>query len=220
MLIPDDIRKCVAFIGTEVNGVNKAIGSVFFVGKVDKEGELNAIYAVTARHNIDAIRNSNRTKVMVRLNDLSGGNTWIWSDAAGWFSNPRDPSIDVAIHQFNIPANYDHLVFPMELFLTEEIIKENEIGLGDEVVISGLFKYHFGDKRNIPIVRTGNIAGFHEEKIPTKNFGLMDAHLIECRSISGLSGSPVFVNIGMIRRVNDLPKIMNGKPPLYLGLAE
>ena len=48
---------------------------------------------------------------------------------------------------------------------------ENEVALGDEVIVSGLFKHHFGKSRNIPIVRTGNLAALSEERIKTKMFG-------------------------------------------------
>jgi hypothetical protein len=44
----------------------------------------------------------------------------------------------------------------------------------------------------MPIVRHGNIAMLPEEQIQTE-MGYADVHLIEARSIGGLSGSPVFV---------------------------
>jgi hypothetical protein len=38
-----------------------------------------------------------------------------------------------------------------------------------------------------------------DEKVSTRRFGDMDAYLIEARSIGGLSGSPVFVHLGIAR---------------------
>ena len=76
--------------------------------------------------------------------------------------------------------------------MTEKVIKENEIEVGEEVFVTGLFSHHHGQSKNIPIVRVGNISAMPEEKIQTKEH-LMDAYLIEARSIGGLSGSPVFV---------------------------
>lgn len=61
------------------------------------------------------------------------------------------------------------------------------------VIITGLFSYHHGNKKNLPIVRTGTIAMIPDEMILTEKFGNMEGYLIECRSISGISGSPVFV---------------------------
>jgi hypothetical protein len=67
------------------------------------------------------------------------------------------------------------------------------IGEGDDLFAVGLFAHHYGNKKNHPIIRTGNIAMMPDEPIPTSKFGDMEVYLIESRSISGLSGSPVFV---------------------------
>jgi hypothetical protein len=61
-------------------------------------------------------------------------------------------------------------------------------------MITGLFRSHYGQQRNIPIIRTGNIAMMIGEKVKTNHCGYTDAYLVEARSIAGLSGSPVFIN--------------------------
>ncbi len=58
--------------------------------------------------------------------------------------------------------------------------------------ITGLFAHNVGDKRNVPIVRMGNVALMAEDPIPAHDYRMI-AHLIEARSIGGLSGSPAFV---------------------------
>lgn len=78
------------------------------------------------------------------------------------------------------------------MFLTDEVIRSKGIGTGDEVFITGLFIHLAGSARNLPIVRMGNIAMMPDEPVPTR-MGLIDAYLIEARSIGGLSGSPAFV---------------------------
>jgi hypothetical protein len=40
-----------------------------------------------------------------------------------------------------------------------------------------------------------------DEKVDTNTFGSIDAYLIEARSIGGLSGSPVFVHLGIVRNI-------------------
>jgi hypothetical protein len=70
------------------------------------------------------------------------------------------------------------------------------LGIGDEVVIPGLFHSHLGTQRNVPIVRTGNIAAMRDEPVPT-SYGSMDAYLVEMRSIGGISGSPVLMHMEM-----------------------
>jgi hypothetical protein len=75
-------------------------------------------------------------------------------------------------------------------FLPTEEFK-SQFGLGSEIVIIGLFRNHFGTDRNIPIVRLGNISAQPGELIHTKYGREVKAYLVEARSISGLSGSPV-----------------------------
>src|SRR5438874_2635806 len=89
-------------------------------------------------------------------------------------------------------------MIPFKMIVNEKLIEQEKIGVGDEVFMTGLFSRHYGQQNNIPIVRTGNIAAMPKEKVNTR-VGLMDAYLIESRSIGGLSGSPVFVNLGLVR---------------------
>jgi hypothetical protein len=86
----------------------------------------------------------------------------------------------------SLPAEYDHVVVPVSRCATQEILRQLEVGPDDEVFITGLFAYHHGNQRNIPIVRVGNIACLNEEKIHTTDFAEIDAYLIEARSIGGL----------------------------------
>ena len=92
----------------------------------------------------------------------------------------------------------DHRVFPIAGFATKEKVELEKIGLGEETIIAGLFAPHHGNTKNIPIVRIGSIAAMPEEKVITR-IGQIDAYLVEARSIGGLSGSPVFVNMGIMR---------------------
>ena len=115
-----------------------------------------------------------------------------------------------------IPNTLDHLIFPLSLCVTESVLIDHAVGLGDEVFITGLFKHHSGVKRNIPIVRVGNLAALSEEKVFTKKYGPMEAYLIEARSIGGLSGSPVFLNLGLTRYIEKEIKHAQGGPIFFL----
>jgi hypothetical protein len=83
---------------------------------------------------------------------------------------------------------------------TKESLKANNqtVEIGDDLAIPGLFVPHYGQDRNIPIVRMGTVAAPAEEKLWAemgKNwFERIDAYLIEMRSIGGLSGSPVLIH--------------------------
>jgi hypothetical protein len=226
MKIPDNIRKAVAYIAFEnkTNGNVVPVGSCFFLGHDPKPGEATSpkVYLVTAKHVIDQLKKRGVKDLIVRLNpkDPNGDVITERIPLNGWYVHPTDQSIDVAIFEKGIGPEVDHLVLPLSLCVTEALMKNHEVGLGDEVFISGLFSHHFGTKRNIPIVRTGNLAALNDEKIEVDGFGEIDGFLVEARSTGGLSGSPAFLNLGLIRVVGgELKTNRTGDAVLLLGLV-
>ncbi len=200
MLVDDNIRKCVGFVGYKMaDDTFRFAGSVFFLGREDQP---NVIFAITAKHIVDNIRNKGLGEVYLRLNKRIGGVQgsvqWCSTPIENWFFHPTDNSVDVAVLRVVITDQFDHLVYPYSRCISDQLMRENEVGLGDEVFVVGLFRHYGGNKKNIPIIRIGNIASFGEEKVATR-LGELDAYLIEARSIGGLSGSPVFLNLGMVR---------------------
>jgi len=87
-----------------------------------------------------------------------------------------------------------HLV-GIHQFITIEMVTEYGIGIGDEVFVIGRFVTREGKQRNIPTARFGAIAQMNEEPIWHEYGFQQEAFLAEVRSISGFSGSPVFVHI-------------------------
>ena len=59
----------------------------------------------------------------------------------------------------------------------------------------GRFINHEGKQKNLPTVRFGNISMMPDEPIADENDIQQESFLVECRSIPGYSGSPVFVLI-------------------------
>ena len=74
------------------------------------------------------------------------------------------------------------------LFATPELIEDYEIGIGDEAYVAGLFTRITKTARIQRVLRTGTIAMMPDEKIEFSQVGLIDAYLIETKSIGGLSG--------------------------------
>ncbi|MEW6181832.1 MAG: hypothetical protein AB1500_01470 [Bacillota bacterium] len=224
MLVPADIRKCVAFICyRDHQQMIKFAGTAFFVSRQSQdESTYRFVYIVTAKHVIQEIeQHSVDSSVVLRLNTKAGSYQEIDTDSRDWLFHETEPAFDVAILNWAPPSNeIDYLHFPLEAAATDEIIFNEEIGLGDEVFLAGLFTKHYGKHNNIPIVRVGNIAAMPEEPVKTK-MGLMDAYLIEARSIGGLSGSPVFVHLGPIRTSWDKEKEtkIKGDKFFLLGLV-
>lgn len=81
------------------------------------------------------------------------------------------------------------------MFLEAPVLGMAGIGPGDDVARLGRFITHDGRQRNKPLARFGNIAMMHDNAEPIEiapgrhQVGL----LVECRSLSAFSGSPVFV---------------------------
>jgi len=216
MTIPENIRRSVVFIGYRLADKSyKLAGTGFFLGEHDKP---KTVRLVTARHVINAIQSLGLDTVHIRANWQQGGTAWwLESELASW-QFPSDSSIDVAMLA-GFPPHSDHSVIPTSRLVTTDILHSHDVGLGDEVFIAGLFRHRGGQHRNIPIVRVGNIACFPEEKIRVTDFGDIDAILIEARSLGGLSGSPVFLNLGPVRQIHGrLHLAQDDKPFFLLGL--
>lgn len=203
MIVPDRVRKCVVFIGYQMaDGQQRLAGSGFFIGKDTDTDQATDVFLVTARHVIDGIRKLGIQDIFVRGNTTSGDTAWARCEGTDWRFHPTEQNVDIALLRTSVPGGWDHLVIPISMCATAEVMKNNEVGLGDEVFITGLFRHHHGHQRNIPIVRVGNLAALTEERVVTKAYGAIDAYLIEARSIGGLSGSPVFLNLGVVRFIN------------------
>jgi hypothetical protein len=224
MKVPQNIVKCVGFLAFHNHSLNKLqlVGTAFFLGK-DKGETAETVYLVTARHVIQGLNDKGVDQVFLIVNMEDGyqnPRTQLALPMKDWFFHPDDNSIDVAIFKTNLPYKADHLIFPLSLCVSEKILSEQEVGLGDSVFVTGLFSHHFGKQRNIPIVRTGNLAALDDEKVATKKFGEIDAYLIEARSIGGLSGSPVLLNLGHTRSIGGKIKQWQSSDPAFylLGL--
>ena len=217
MQIPKEIRGCVVFLGYRDDaGVEHFAGTAFYVGRTIAVG-YGFTYLVTAKHVIDGIRGKGKDQVLMRVNQTRGNAVWVDTPIDHWIPHPTDSSVDVAVKRTVIIPGLDHNSIPIRGFVNDAIIKEENIGMGDEVFLPGLFANHYGEDRNIPIMRTGNIAAMPEEKVTVDKLGKIDAYLIEARSINGLSGSPVYVHLDAVRYAdNRMPTAIYGGPGHYL----
>jgi hypothetical protein len=121
--------------------------------------------------------------------------TTLTNTQGSWWTHPSDETADVAVLPFDMTPDLDIVSVRTTDFLTREAIIEKNIGIGDEVFVTGLFTFvpsaYAGVRRNMPIIRHGNIAMLPDEAIQT-DYGYAEVYLIEARSIGGMSGSPVF----------------------------
>lgn len=202
MRIPDAVRKCVVYLGLEtVQGEVRRIrygGTGFLIGIPSKIPGGSFLMLVTAKHVADKLG----SEFYVRANTKDGRSKDLKTiNFQKWYFHPSDKAADVALFPTFFTDEFDTLPLPSQMFLTEQTRQEKGIGIGDEVFITGLFVHHAGHSKNLPIVRTGNIAMIPDERIPINDFGPMETYLIEARSIGGLSGSPVFVGVRDTRQI-------------------
>lgn len=208
--IPNELLKCVAFLGFK-NQHNEYgfAGSSFWIsrpGPDDIKEDYRPAYLATAAHVIATIeKKSADGRVWLRINTKSGGQQWYETPLARWTTHP-DPSVDLAVAKIGIAGDWDHITWPMELCVVNEQLDtvdtgDRKVELGDELCFAGLFYPHKGEKRNIPVVRIGNISALRNEPVTNRDGIPMDLYLVESRSIGGLSGSPVFIDIITAKRV-------------------
>jgi hypothetical protein len=200
MRVPEQILESVAFLVTKEKGTDasekRCRGTAFFLSvpsKVSKDISYSCL--VTAKHCITKAIEE-KCELYVRLNTREDRNEDIRLTGA-WYMHD-DLSVDLAVMPFAPDyKKYKYKNLDHSMLGTAEKIRELNIGIGDEVVVSGLFTRRTGREKNIPIVRFGNIAAVPSERIRDFRTGLdFHAYLVEVRSIGGLSGSPVFAYIG------------------------
>lgn len=197
MRIPDHLLKSVGFVSrydpVEGGGAKIEFGGTAFIVGVRVDEHVGLAHLVTAKHVAEAIEPG---EAVIAMNAKDGEPLFLRTGDTPWFYHPTEKdSVDVAVIPFGSGRwlDYDITWIPEDIFATEKRISQFDIGLGDEIVVIGLFTRFFGASHLIPIVRTGNIAMMPKDKLPTRSFGRMEAYLAEGRSIGGLSGSPVFV---------------------------
>lgn len=192
----------IFFGGQDSRGRLHYRATAFLVGyPTPRDLRVGAIALVTARHNVlRAVEDYGN--VWIRLNTKDGAAQDVEVTAA--WEYPDDPALDVAAVPFYPSVSgWESLPCPTSWFLTDEVIASRGVGPGDDLVVMGLFSAHVGTKRNLPIVRSGNIASMPLEPLMDENSGCeFTAYLAEVRSIGGLSGSPVFVVINPATRLH------------------
>jgi hypothetical protein len=149
----------------------------------------NHLYAVTNKHVVD------EGATVVRVNTVDGKteaiplarNQWIDHDDSD-LSMAQIEGLHFSVHQIKGIHN--------TLFLTKPITELMKLSAGDDVFMVGRFVSHDGKQRNQPFVQSGIISlmptdvetEWDEDGNVTKTEELF---LVEMRSLSGCSGSPV-----------------------------
>lgn len=222
----DNFLKTVFFIFMfDENDKEVMIGTGFIVSyKAEYSKKLRSIYFVTAKHVIENAKNAQKrrglqTGIFIRVNLKTGRSKRFRTNPEDWMYDETDPSIDIALFHGNSGINnLDAAAIDANMAVTKEMLKDRSVAEGDEIFMVGLFHLHAGIVKNQPIVRTGNIAALPKERVKSTQFGSIEAHLIEARSMGGLSGSPVFVYTGQ-RGINE-DFMVTDREIKWLGVAQ
>jgi len=197
--IRDDLLKCVFYIyESEADAKNgypdSATGFLFGIPS-EYRNELVFLYAVTNRHVIESI---NSEMPCLRINTLDDSFDIIQTKKEDW--DFHHLMCDVAICGLGLKGNkYDFSFFNPDYLLTKEFMEDMNVGVGDDVFMIGNFQGRGGKNKNYPTVRFGNIAQMPNESMKNPHTGFdEESFIVEMRSTSGYSGSPVVLSISAI----------------------
>jgi hypothetical protein len=166
-------------------------------------------YVVTNAHAVEG-----QALVAVRINLKAGGVDVMPIPEANWVTHPdRD---DVAAAGLPMNDKHQYAAISRSMMLTQELLDDWDFGPGDEVFFIGRYKDLEGKAHNVPTVRSGILSAFPAEPIyQSDRDHYQKTLLIEARSLSGYSGSPVFITHSPY-----IDKAANpGGPPLVFGVS-
>ena len=209
MQVIDEIRRCIAFIGVPSTRGFQVLGTGFFV-VIEDDGYYYS-YLVTAAHVLWPDRGRrggsptpSALNAHVRTNRVNDKPREDPAPPSKWLFHP-DRTIDVCA----LPLGFQKLELsddgaePRYIDIADfseprDAPSPHGVTLGDEIFIPSAFVGRVGENRNIPVIRIGNIAAMPEEPIEAAS-PRRAAYLIETRSLGGVSGAPVFVNLQQVR---------------------
>ena len=190
----DDLR-CVIFLypSKEDAVESRASGASGFVVSIPSATSPSTqyLYAVTNRH----VTENGCT--VIRFNTTDGRTAILDLKPTDWTSSTDDDLAAVEITGLDVlPQETANVVTfahtSVDHFLSHEDIVKYRMGEGMEVYVVGRLVAH-KTERNVPVARFGAVSLLQEVSIRQENGHLQRSLLVEMHSISGYSGSPVFL---------------------------
>ncbi|PYV22605.1 MAG: hypothetical protein DMG27_17915 [Acidobacteria bacterium] len=190
-------------------------GSGFLVDIPSEHPGFIHLYAVTNKHIIDGGFR------VLRLNTIDGKMDMLPSNPDAWTFHPEGDDIAVMPIE-SIDNKFRLFSVATSAFITPDIIQDFGIGPGDETFLIGRLVTVEGRQRNRPVVRFGNLSMMAD---PSEPVILGDGHeqesfLVECRSLSGFSGSPIFVLADRVYRNQRIPQGLRRPVPVEPSAPE
>jgi hypothetical protein len=210
--IPQEILDTVVYLYPDADSARRGeraggSGCVVVLPTQTEPFIVGFMYIVTNSH---VIREGKASAIRLNTRDKSLG--IIDGTASGWIHHPDGDDLAV----LPISLEYERIkakgITP-DWFVTKEKIERYKIGPGDEAFMVGRFINHEGKQQNLPAIRFGNLSMLPFEPVRTNRGLLQEAFLVECRSLPGYSGSPVF-----LYPLPSSPIPREAVPPMFLGI--
>jgi hypothetical protein len=190
--IADWLLDCVVYLypSKQEAEAGEAVGGTGFLAFVPSEVHegYGFAYCVTNSH---VVREG--ASPVIRLNTKDGSRDIIELEQDHWVHHPDGDDLAICSIAMTNPDYYRYSLVDTGMFVTNELIERQSMGPGDEVFMVGRFGTHEGRQRNTPVVRFGNISMMPFEPVMHRRGYKVESFLVEARSLSGFSGSPVFV---------------------------
>ncbi|MGB8508838.1 MAG: serine protease [Pyrinomonadaceae bacterium] len=201
--IEDQVRDSITYLYPSVEAAEKGEtddgqrvggGSGFLVWvKSERNEYLGFVYAVTNAHVIKEAKSP-----VVRVNNRDGSTIIKAFTVADWKTHKNSDLAMVCFESMISDSTPLYRAIKSDMLITKEMVELLNIGLGDDVYMVGRFVHHAGKKQNMPSARSGIVSMMPNTDEPirmTKKDSEPEAFLIEMRSLSGFSGSPVIFSI-------------------------
>jgi len=166
------------------------LGTGFLVG-MEAEGVwyIRHYYAVTCYHVAVKAGAS-----IIRMN-TKDGSRFIEMEPHEWQFIPGGDDICAVDITDRLADGDDYSAIPPSWVIWKDFIVQEEVEIGEDGFMLGLFAEHPGQKQNLIAARFGNLSllAHDEEPIEQPHGFKRPSHIFDMRSRPGFSGSPVFV---------------------------
>ena len=132
---------------------------------------------------------------ILRLNTKDGQHRFIELDPIEWQFIPGSDDLCAADVTERLKHTDEISFVPPNLMVTKDFIRIEQIEIGEDGFMLGLFSEQPGIRQNMVAARFGNISLLASEDAPIEqpNEQKRPSHIFDMRSRPGFSGSPVFI---------------------------
>jgi len=191
--VPARLPDSVFFLFADIKSA--PIGTGFIVARHSKNffgSNAEHYYAVSNYH---VVKEAGALGSNIRLNTNNLGSRFLEFKPDDWIHQMAGDDLAVIDITDQLEDQDRFWAVGEHLFFNEFRLKASAVTLGENAFMIGLLVGRGGEQQNIPHARFGNLAGLAtEEQLVKQPTGLLKAsHLVDMRSRTGFSGSPVFI---------------------------